>query len=144
MLITAFAILFLFAAVFRPLRQGFYAAHVLTVLLAVLAYNAWDWQAGAPFSADVLWIVGILHLLCINLWTFAAYGYDKKAAIKGKRRIPEKSLHAMAFIGGTIGAFAGSRVFRHKTKKARFRALFWLLTVLQLLLVILFRTISQA
>lgn len=144
MLITAFVILFLLAACFRSLRQGFYAAHVLTVLVAVFAYNAGDWQAGKPFSADTFWVIGVLHLLFINAWTFAAYGYDKKAAVKGKRRIPEKSLHSMAFIGGTLGAFAGSRFFRHKTKKARFRALFWLLTVLQVLLVILFRTISQA
>lgn len=144
MLITAFAILFLLAACLRFLRQGFYAAHVLTVLLAVLAYNTGDWQAGKPFSADAFWIIGILHLVSINLWTFAAYGYDKKAAVKGKRRVPEKSLHSMAFIGGTLGAFAGSRFFRHKTKKARFRALFWLLTVLQVLLVILFWKISQA
>lgn len=144
MLITAFSILFLLAALLRPLRQGFYAAHSLSVCLAIFAYNGGYYQAGEPFSAQSLWVFTLCHLLLINLWTFAAYGYDKKAARKGKWRVSEKSLHSMAFIGGTIGAFIASRLFRHKTKKARFRTLFWLLTILQILLTVLLYTLAKA
>lgn len=144
MLITAFTLLLLLAALLRPLRQGFYAAHALSVLLAIALYNHGDWQAGAPFSADSLWITAMTHLVFINLWTFAAYAYDKKAAQQRKWRVPEKSLHSMAFIGGTIGAFIASRIMRHKTKKARFRALFWLLTILQVSLTVLLYTIAKA
>ena len=144
MLITAFSILFFLAALLRSLRQGFYAAHVVSVLLTLIAYNMGDWQAGEPFTAHSLWAFALVHLLFINLWTFAAYAYDKNAAQKGKWRVPEKSLHSMAFLGGTPGAFIASRVFRHKTKKARFRAIFWLVTALQIALVVVLGTIARS
>jgi uncharacterized membrane protein YsdA (DUF1294 family) len=47
-------------------------------------------------------------------------------------RVPERVLHLTAFAGGTPGAFAAQRLFRHKTVKTRFRAWFWILFALQL------------
>ena len=51
---------------------------------------------------------------------FAAFGIDKRAALKGKRRIPEARLHLMELVGGWPGAVLGAFVFRHKIRKPRY------------------------
>jgi uncharacterized membrane protein YsdA (DUF1294 family) len=65
---------------------------------------------------DTLTIV----LLVWNLFTFLVMGLDKRKAIKGRRRISESSLLALAFLLGAPGILAAMLVFRHKTKKALF------------------------
>ena len=56
-----------------------------------------------------------------NVITFAVYGADKRRARKGKRRVPERTLLMMAATFCSVGALLGMRVFRHKTRKTRFR-----------------------
>ncbi len=48
------------------------------------------------------------------------------------RRIPELVLHGLAVAGGSPGAYAGMRWFRHKTVKGRFRLVFWSIVIVQL------------
>jgi uncharacterized membrane protein YsdA (DUF1294 family) len=43
-------------------------------------------------------------------------GIDKRRAIKGAWRIPEKTLFLFSLIGGSIGTWAGMYIFHHKTK----------------------------
>ena len=62
----------------------------------------------------------LYYILVINLISLAAYGIDKRKAIKGKWRVPESTLIIMAVIGGSIGALAGMKLFHHKTKKKKF------------------------
>jgi len=62
----------------------------------------------------------IYYIVFINIMTFFIYGLDKLKAIMSKRRISEKALFIMAFLGGGIGAILGMLLFRHKTKKVRF------------------------
>lgn len=82
-----------------------------------------------------------LAYLLLNLVTFCVYGWDKRAAIRGERRISEKTLLGLALIGGSFGAVTAQRVLRHKTRKEPFRSIlmtivglhivgaaFWLLT----------------
>lgn len=71
------------------------------------------------------------YILTINLITFLLYGIDKWRAKRRAYRISEATLHAMALVGGSIGALIGQRVFRHKTKKVKFRVVYWLIVVLQ-------------
>lgn len=78
----------------------------------------------------------LLYLLLINLSTFLAWGWDKRAAKKGKRRVPEKRLLWMAFWLGAPGAWLGVRVFRHKTIKRGFRLRLIAISVLQVLLLL--------
>jgi len=82
-------------------------------------------------------IVGIFLYLIMNLLTFAFYGWDKRAAKKQQRRIPESRLHWLAFLGGWPGALFGQKYFRHKTIKTRFRVVFWLTIGANLLLLVM-------
>lgn len=45
---------------------------------------------------------------------------DKQKARRGAWRIPEATLMGVAVLGGSIGAIAGMRLFRHKTKHPKF------------------------
>lgn len=65
-----------------------------------------------------------------SLITFALYGFDKRRAIGGGSRVPERTLHLGELLGGWPGAFLAQRVFRHKTQKASFRRVFWLIVLL--------------
>jgi uncharacterized membrane protein YsdA (DUF1294 family) len=56
----------------------------------------------------------------VNLWTFMLFGFDKIRAEDGTWRVSEGTLLIWAFLGGTIGAYAGRAVFRHKTRKPPF------------------------
>ena len=63
-------------------------------------------------------IIVIVALVAVyNLVVFCVYGYDKRCAIKDKWRVPEKVLIGLAFFGGSVGAYLGMSVFRHKTMK---------------------------
>lgn len=63
----------------------------------------------------------ILYLLCVNVITFLTYGSDKRRAIKNRFRVPEKTLILMAVAGGSVGAWLGMQIFRHKTRKPVFQ-----------------------
>lgn len=56
----------------------------------------------------------------VNLWTFMLFGLDKIRAEAGTWRVSEATLLTWAFLGGTIGAYTGRAVFRHKTRKQPF------------------------
>jgi len=56
-----------------------------------------------------------------NVFVFITYGVDKIRAIKGKWRIPEKTLLWESILFGGLGAFLGGSFFHHKTLKWYFR-----------------------
>lgn len=74
-------------------------------------------------------------LISITLFTFLAFGYDKATAKMSHGRIPERTLLALTFTGGTIGALLGRYAFNHKTSKASFRAKFWAVVLIQIILI---------
>jgi uncharacterized membrane protein YsdA (DUF1294 family) len=67
----------------------------------------------SPLTATV-----VLYIIA-NLCVFVLYGADKHRARTGDWRIPERVL-LLAALFGPFGAWAGMRVFRHKTKKLLF------------------------
>jgi uncharacterized membrane protein YsdA (DUF1294 family) len=75
-------------------------------------------------------------LVAVNAVIFGYYGYDKSRARASRSRVPEVMLHGLALAGGTLGAYAGMRMFRHKTIKGSFRIVFWTIAVLQIGLVV--------
>ena len=76
---------------------------------------------------DIFWY----YLVGINLLAFCLYGVDKKRAIKDRWRIPESTLLGIAFVGGSVGAWAGMQTFRHKTKHWKFKILVPVFFILQ-------------
>jgi len=48
------------------------------------------------------------------------FGFDKIRAEDGTWRVSEGTLLTWAFFGGSIGAYAGRAIFRHKTRKQPF------------------------
>ena len=60
----------------------------------------------------------------INAVTMLLYGFDKRQAIAGGARVPELILHLTALAGGSPGALLAQILFRHKTRKFKFRAVF--------------------
>jgi uncharacterized membrane protein YsdA (DUF1294 family) len=75
-------------------------------------------------------------VILLSLITFTAYGVDKHRAQSGGRRISEATLHWLALLGGWPGAWAGQRVFRHKTQKLSFRLIYWAIVALHVGLII--------
>jgi uncharacterized membrane protein YsdA (DUF1294 family) len=55
--------------------------------------------------------------------TFVVFGFDKLAAWRGKRRVPEKTLYLLSLLGGWPGALLAMPVFRHKRRKGSFVAI---------------------
>lgn len=80
----------------------------------------------------MIWIA-LLYLLTVNAATFAAFARDKRRAIEGARRIPERVLLRMATAGGILGALTAQRMLRHKTRKEPFRTQLWLIGACQVL-----------
>lgn len=83
---------------------------------------------------DVETIAIAAYLAFANVAAFATYGVDKRRAERGEWRVPERTLLALAFLGGGLGAFLGMHVFHHKTRKLRFRVLVPIALVLSVVL----------
>jgi uncharacterized membrane protein YsdA (DUF1294 family) len=75
-------------------------------------------------------------LVAVNVTAFGYYGFDKGRAQSARSRVPEAVLHGLTAAGGSLGAYAAMRAFRHKTIKGRFRILFWCIVVLQVAVIL--------
>ena len=81
------------------------------------------------------------YLLAINALSFALYGIDKYKAKKNQWRISEATLLMMAVIGGSIGAWAGMRLWHHKTMHKKFKYGIPVIIILQVVLAVYLHTI---
>ena len=80
--------------------------------------------AGSWWTARIPLLVPSVYAAC-SLVAILAYGWDKSAAQRGTRRIPETNLHLLGLLGGWPGALLAQQWFRHKTSKRSFRIGFW-------------------
>ena len=81
------------------------------------------------------------YLLVINIVSFFLYGIDKYKAKKGRWRISEATLLMMAVIGGSIGAWAGMRLWHHKTMHKKFKYGIPIIIIMQVCLVVYLHSI---
>lgn len=86
------------------------AAFFVVVVLAVV-------MGAAPW-----WVVP--WYVVLSMVTFFAYGWDKVSAQGGHWRTQEKTLHMLEMLGGWPGAWLAQPLWRHKSRKERFRAEF--------------------
>lgn len=77
-------------------------------------------------------MIALVWLVAINAWTMLRFRQDKMRAIAGGRRIPEADLLGLALMGGSPGAFAARRLFRHKTRKEPFSTHLMLIAAVQI------------
>ena len=80
------------------------------------------------------------YLLAINIASFFLYGIDKYKAKKGRWRISEAILLLMAVIGGSIGAWAGMRLWHHKTMHKKFKYGIPIIIILQVTIAVYLQT----
>lgn len=80
-------------------------------------------------------LIYLAVLLAMSAATVLTYWWDKRRAQAGTRRVPEKVLHLLAFLGGWPGAWWAQRRLRHKTQKTPFLVVYWLLVAVHLTLV---------
>ncbi|MEM7307223.1 MAG: DUF1294 domain-containing protein [Planctomycetota bacterium] len=74
-------------------------------------------------------------LLAVNLLAFGLYGWDKLAASRAWRRVPEFRLLVVSAPLAALGAWAAVLCFRHKSSKPSYLVKLSLLTAAEALVV---------
>ena len=82
----------------------------------------------------------LCYLLAVNITTFLLYGIDKYKAKKNRWRIPEATLLTVAAIGGSIGAWAGMRVWHHKTMHKKLKYGIPIIIIMQIAVLVYLHT----
>ncbi len=77
----------------------------------------------------------LIYLAVMNLAGLAAMGSDKRKAIEGDWRIPEKTLFLLSILGGSLGTLLGMYLFHHKTRHWYFVVGMPLIFLIHLLLI---------
>ncbi|MDY0250648.1 MAG: DUF1294 domain-containing protein [Pseudomonas sp.] len=98
----------------------------LTLLIGVCAIPAvGTWQVFVQQA--LIWpLLAYLGMSLLSIWQ---YSRDKHNAQTGAWRTPEKQLHAVELLGGWPGALLAQQLLRHKTKKASYQGVFWLIVL---------------
>ncbi|MGS0706681.1 DUF1294 domain-containing protein [Acinetobacter sp. ANC 3781] len=78
----------------------------------------------------------LLFISIINAMTYWMYAQDKEAALMGKHRVPEQTLHILSFLGGWPTAWLAQEKLRHKTQKQPFRKIYFCTIALNILLIL--------
>ncbi|MBL9211653.1 MAG: DUF1294 domain-containing protein [Opitutaceae bacterium] len=94
---------------------------VLGILLALPGYALSRW------AGVIDWRVLVGAPVAMSAFAFLAYRSDKLRATTGGWRVPEVTLQVTALLGGWPGAFLAQRIYRHKTAKASFLAVYWII-----------------
>lgn len=65
-------------------------------------------------------ILFVIYYAVMTVVSVALTILDKRAAIKGKWRVPEATLMMLGLFGGALPMFVAMRTIRHKTKYMKF------------------------
>jgi uncharacterized membrane protein YsdA (DUF1294 family) len=94
---------------------------LITAALWYFISQEWVWHTWA-----------LAWLAAVNVTAFGYYGFDKSRAKRSRERVPELVLLGLAGLGGSVGAYLGMHLFKHKTVKGRFLIVYWIIVLLQL------------
>ena len=99
----------------------------LGLFSGLLVFPVW---AAIALSNHIDWRFVLSFFAVLSGLTFLFYWLDKRKAIQDQWRIPEGTLHLLELLGGWPAALLAQRFLRHKTKKAKYQLIFWLIVVL--------------
>lgn len=80
---------------------------------------------------NIFLILAITYVILINIISIAVTIYDKRAAVKHKRRIRENTLLFLSLSGGSVGMYITMLLIRHKTRHIKFMLTIPLIFILQ-------------
>lgn len=92
---------------------------IATVGISVAAYLNFE------VSPPVAYFIGI------NIAALFFMGLDKSLARSAALRMPEAVINVIAVLGGSAGVLLGIQVFRHKTRKAAFQFVLFIIFIAQ-------------
>lgn len=93
----------------------------------------WVSLCALPLTGSLMLYLGAGQLLplgaycLVSLLSFFMYRSDKRNAQESAQRTPENLLHLTELAGGWPGALIAQQWFRHKTRKASYQTVFWLI-----------------
>ena len=79
----------------------------------------------------------LAYLVVINVVAFFVFGIDKRRAKRSMWRISESTLLWLAVVGGSVGAWLGMIVWRHKTMHKKFKYGIPLILIAQMTILLL-------
>lgn len=71
-----------------------------------------------------------IYLLLVNLIAAGIFVFDKKAAMRNGRRVPELSLHLVELLGGVFAVILLMYGIRHKNRKFKYYIFTYLILLL--------------
>ena len=86
---------------------------------------------------EILQNLILLLFMAINISSFFLIVIDKRKAVNGSERIPEKNFFYLSLAGGWVLGIISLYLFRHKVKKFSFMSKYILATIPSIALVIL-------
>ena len=92
----------------------------IPTFIGIYTFVIWRWGFYLP---------ALMVYLGLSALAFLAYAFDKSAAVSGRWRTPEKTLHLLSIAGGWPGALVPQQILRHKTSKLSFVHAFWFTVV---------------
>ena len=69
------------------------------------------------------------YLIIINIASGIIFLSDKHAAIKNRRRIPERTLHFLEILGGVFATILLMYSFHHKNRKFKYNGVTWVVMI---------------
>jgi len=78
-------------------------------------------------NPEIIPVIVFLYAV-LNCISFFMFGADKRKAVKNNYRISESALITSGALG-PFGALAGMKVFRHKTRKIKFKIVYLFLAI---------------
>lgn len=113
----------------RPMQSSVPAGSMTAQWIAI---GGWLVLLGIAFATGRLPALAFAALAGLNLLTFAAYAFDKRAAQRGRWRTPESQLHLLELLGGWPAAAVAQQRLGHKRSKPAYRRTYVAMVALHL------------
>ncbi len=128
----------------QPSPKGDKAVHVIPGSVPIKPFNLYltislilSFITFGMLTFHYQWGWMISYLISVNVTVGIGIAYDKLAARLNILRVPEFLLLLYTLLGGTPFAYLFQQVFRHKTIKKSYRLSFWIIIILQCIILAL-------